>query len=77
MHKKAITWATPIREEDVQQNKVWKSLNSTITQTIKHPLPSMMLNDKECKHIMRSIVKFGLIKAGISSTLHTAVIYGS
>ena len=76
MHKKLTTWADPIREGDVQQNEVWKSLNSTITQTIKYPLPSTTLNDKECKHIMWSIVKFGLTKAGISNTLHT-VIYGS
>ena len=36
----------------------------------------MTLNKKECKNIMQTIVKFGLAKAGISSTLHTAVRYG-
>ena len=36
----------------------------------------MTLNEKECKHIMQPIVKFGLAKAEISSNLHTSVIYG-
>ena len=36
----------------------------------------MTLNNKECKQIMQHIVKFGFTKAGISSTLHTAVRYG-
>ena len=36
----------------------------------------MTLNEKECKHTMQTIVKLGLTKAGISSTLHTAVRYG-
>ena len=43
---------------------------------MKYPIPAMTLNEKECKHIMQPIVKFGLAKAGIRSTLHTAVIYG-
>ena len=36
----------------------------------------MTLNDRECKHSMQTIVKFGLNKAGISSTLHAVVRYG-
>ena len=36
----------------------------------------MTLNDKEFKHIMQPIVKFGLAKAGISSTLHTEADMG-
>ena len=38
--------------------------------------PLMTLNEKECKHIMRPILKFGLTKAGISSTLHIEFIHG-
>ena len=37
----------------------------------------MTLNKEECKHIMWPILKFGLNKDGISSTLHTVVRYGS
>ena len=37
----------------------------------------MTLNEKEYKHIMKPIVKFGLTKAVISSTLHKAVRYGT
>ena len=76
MHKKETAWSTSIRSGGVQQNKLWKSFNSTIPQTIKYPLASMTLNKKECKHIMQTIVNFGLTKAGIISTLHTAVRYG-
>ena len=43
---------------------------------MKYPLPTMTLNDKYCKHIMWTIVKFGLTKDGISSTCHAAVRYG-
>ena len=43
---------------------------------MNYPLSDMKLNNKECKHIMQPFVKFGLNKAGISSTLHTAVTYG-
>ena len=77
MHKKATAWATSIRAGGVHQNESWKYLNSKIPQTIKHPLLAMTLNEKECKHIMQTIVKFGLTKARISSTLHTEVIYGT
>ena len=76
IHKKATSWANSIISGSVQQNKAWKYLNSTIPQTMKYRLPAMVLNEEECKHIMRHIVKFGLTKAGIGSTLHTAVIYG-
>ena len=41
-----------------------------------YSLSAMELNDKECNHIMRNIVKFGHTKAGKSSTLHTVVRYG-
>ena len=57
------------------KKKAWRSLNSTTPQTMKYPLSAMPLNKKECKHIMQPIVKFGLTKVGISSTLHTAVRY--
>ena len=43
---------------------------------MKYPLYDMALSKKECKNIMQTIVKFGLNKSGISSTLHTAVKYG-
>ena len=76
IHKKATSWANSIISGSVQQNKSWKDLNSTIPQTMKYRLPAMVLNEEECKHIMRHIVKFGLTKAGISGTLHTAVRYG-
>ena len=76
MHKKSTAWATSIQAGGVQQNESWKSLNSTIPQTIKYPLPSITLNDKYFKHIMQPIVKFGITKAGISSTFHIAVRYG-
>ena len=36
----------------------------------------MNLNKEECKHIIRPILKFGLAKSSIISTLHTAVRYG-
>ena len=36
----------------------------------------MTKNDKTFKHIVQSIIKFGLTQARISSNLHTAVIYG-
>ena len=36
----------------------------------------MKLDKEEFKHIMQPIVKFGLTKAGIISTLHIAVRYG-
>ena len=75
MHKKAIAWATSIIPGGVQHKEAWKALNSTIPQNTKYPLPSITLDDKECKPIMQPIVKFGLAKAGISSTLHTAVRY--
>ena len=42
---------------------------------MKYPLSAMTLNKKQFKHTMQPIVKFGLTKAGISSTLHTAVRY--
>ena len=35
----------------------------------------MIVNKKECKHIIQPIVKFGLIKAGIISTFNTEVRY--
>ena len=76
MHKKATAWATSIIVGGVQQNKAWKALISTIPQTMKYSLSYMILNEKECQHIMQPIVKFGLTKAGISSTLHTEVRYG-
>ena len=37
----------------------------------------MTLNDKECKYIIKPIVKSGITNAGICSTLHTAVRYGT
>ena len=77
MHKKATTWETSIVVEGVQQNEAWKSLNPTTPQTTKCPLSDMTINKKECKHIMKPIVKCGLTMAGISSTLHTAVRYVS
>ena len=76
MHTKSTAQKTSIRVEGVQQNEAWKSLNSTIPKTMKYPLSDIKLNGKECKHIMKPIVKFGLTKSGISSTLHTAVRYG-
>ena len=76
IHKKATSWANSIISGSVQQNKSWKDLNSTIPQTMKYRLPAMVLNEEECKHIMRHIVTFGLTKDGISITLHTTVIYG-
>ena len=46
MHKKATTWATSIIVGGVQQNESWKSLNSTIPQTMKYPLSAMTINKK-------------------------------
>ena len=43
---------------------------------MKYPLPAMTVNKKECKHTMQPIVKFGLTKTGMSSTLHTEVSMG-
>ena len=43
---------------------------------MKYPLPAMTLNYKEYKRTIQPIVKFGLTKAGIISTLHMAVRYG-
>ena len=65
-----------MRVEGVQQNEAWKSLNPKITQTMKYPLASMTLNEEEWKHIMKPIVKSGITKDVISSTLHKAVTYG-
>ena len=76
MHKRATTWATSIRVGCVQQNEAWKSFNSTIPQRMKYPLSAMTLKKKECTHVMQPFVKFGFNKAGVSSTLHTAVKYG-
>ena len=73
IQKKATAWAISIVSGCVKQNKLWKALNPKIPKTIKHPLSAMALNKKECKHIMRPIVKFGRTKAGRISTLHTAV----
>ena len=77
MHKKTTAWKNSIRGAVVQQNKAWKAINSTIPQTTKYPLSAMTLKKKECTHVMQPIVKFGLTKSGISSTLHTAVKYGT
>ena len=46
MHKKATARETSIRAGGVQRNESRKSLNSTITQTMKYPLSSITLNDK-------------------------------
>ena len=44
---------------------------------MKYPLSDMTLNGKEFKHIMKPTVNFGVTKAGISSTIHTEVKYGT
>ena len=75
VHKNATAWEASIRAGVVQQNELWKALNSTIPQTTIYPLPDMTLNEEEFKHSMQPIVKFGLTKTGIISTLHTAVRY--
>ena len=51
-HNKATACETSKREGGVQHNKAWKGLNYTILQTMKYHLPAMIINDKECEHIM-------------------------
>ena len=46
MQKNSTSWKTAIRAGGVQQNKAWKSLNSSIPQTTKYSLFSIKLNGK-------------------------------
>ena len=64
IQKKATALETSTRSGGVQQNKAWKALNSTIPQTIKYPLSTMTLNEKECKHIMQPIINLDLLSLG-------------
>ena len=50
-------------------------LNNTPNDEI--PLISYDIKRENIKKIMQSIVKFGITKAGISSTLYTEVRYGN
>ena len=77
IHKKVTEWATSISVGGVKQNEARKALNSATPPKMKYPLSDMTINEKEYKHTIQTIVKFGLTKAVISSNLQTEVRYGT
>ena len=49
----------------------YTALHTNISAKLKHPLPAYILNESECKSIMRPVLKAALPKSGISAFIST------
>ena len=73
---KALTWETYILAGGIQKYEACHSLKLNIPKTLKYTLTEMTLTRKEFQVITATILNYGLPRAVLSSTIHTAVRYG-
>jgi hypothetical protein len=76
IRQKAEHWADNIKSNPVNKEEVWTALHRTIPFAMAYSLPATTLTQEECTFVMAPIYKTGLSKAGIASTISSAVRSG-
>lgn len=76
LRNKAQHWANNISHMGNNTEEIWTALHRTIPFRIRYSLPAVTLQEKECCYIMAPIHKEGLPRAGIPSTIPSALRHG-
>jgi len=75
MLKTAKEWASLIRAGHLPRQLNWQSLNTAIMKTLTYPLAATTLTTKQCKNILKPIIKAGLSSSGTMPTLPRALVH--
>ena len=73
LKKKALEWGSKVRLGNPSPREAWTALHTNISARLKYPVPACTLTELECKSIMSPAIRAALPKAGIVSTMETAM----
>ena len=74
---KAKKWADAIRTKHISKHDGWYCLNNTILKILEYPLMATTLSRKQCKDLMKPILKAGLQKSQVQCNMPRAIVHGS
>ena len=74
--EKSNIWSELVHKGHLNANDVMRAMDSTITQSLKYPLPALTLTEDECKRIMAPVLKVALPRSHVCRTFPRAVVYG-
>ena len=72
----AVDWSAKFINSNASHLEAWTSVHSTISASIKYPLPASTLTEDECNSIMWPVIRAALPKAGIASNIATDARHG-
>ena len=73
MRKKTNEWADKVRTRFITKEEARVSIQISLRSSLKYPLPTLTLQEHECKYIMAPIVKYGLPRTGLPKSLPCAM----
>ena len=68
-----MEWGSKVRLGNPSPREAWTALHTNISARLKYPVPACTLTELECKSIMSPAIRAALPKAGIVSTMETAM----
>ena len=72
----AVDWSAKFINSNASHLEAWTSVHSTISASLKYPLPASTLTEDECNSIMWPVIRAALPKAGIASNIATDARHG-
>ena len=73
MRTKTNEWADKVRTRFITKEEARVSIQISLRSSLKYPLPTLTLQEHECKYIMSPIVKYGLPRTGLPKSLPCAM----
>jgi hypothetical protein len=73
MRTKTNEWADKVRTRYITKEEARVSIQISLRSSLQYPLPTLTLQEHECRYIMAPVVTFGLPRTGLPKSLPRAI----
>ncbi|MGL5936571.1 MAG: endonuclease/exonuclease/phosphatase family protein [Cetobacterium sp.] len=77
LQRKIRSWCDGIRTKRIHPEEAWYSLNATIMKTLEYPLTATTFTQKQCKDLLRPVLKTALPLCRIQRRMPRDLVHGS
>ena len=73
MRRKTNEWTDKVRTKYITREEARVSIQISLRSSLAYPLPTLTLQEHECRYIMSPIVKYGLPRTGLPKSIPCAL----
>jgi hypothetical protein len=73
----ASKWCNGLQTKRIHPEEAWYSFKATILRSLEYPLVATTFTQKQCKAILRPVLRAALPLSGVQRRLPSALVHGS